>query len=901
MSDDAALMEDFLESVVYLDTVPDWHGLPVHDYDPEEKSSAPFFADLLRSALANSDEWLSEKAGTSEGARKGWEKRHHGGQAVAADKPAIEKVASLDIGTGEDAHVYKVNDASFLLGKNSPLKRSSRLLYNYSNGDMFYADGEDMGHDGMLDALGNPDDVDHFVRMITDNEGMRLFAYEQEAGVLGGGDVAIERVYSAFDKLNRMGLPADTPTAIIRQDMLNSIKGTLKSGTSEGARKGWENRQHGGPTTDVKPASNAGPELEQIARKGVPVYRVNTSIRQMLDDHGQLPKGTRLLQDYKTGTLILSPTHHVIHQDVLTSSGLPDQSIDHYVRLWVDSSSGVLTASNLEAGTIDDDTAVNRIYKVFDKLHRMGLPEDTPTIIRMHGRGEDVSGTLKSAVAWEEDKHPRGKGGEFAPKGSSQSFNHPPAALYHGTSDMLIDKVLKEGLKPASPEGRIFWSEYYKGDRSNAVFLAEDAEQAAVWGNGAIDKLMMKKMDAGEITPDEYYHGTQSGNVVVFEVELPDNQLEDDDLSPFASKMHVGTIPPENIVAYQRYSNVGDIQSYADDDPDRIPKPIGDRVVLKKSRTFRFFVPVVVLPTEKKSAAFDEQKHPRKDTGKFAPKGEGESSSAQASAEQPSGEPDDDIESKAAKIEQRVKELYQSGQDTLSLYDEVNGVMGMYTPARQRQHEQIIDDIMRAHEHVKAEKLAVISGGLTGAGKTTTLTSEVGKNTAGINPDEFITINPDDMKSELIKRKMLPEYEGVNPGEAAALMHEESSKLAWDLHYRAVGQGKNVIWDMTMSSVGGVEQRLNKLNEAGYSTRLVYVHTTVETSIKRSDARYQQGLKRDPKTARYVPHTVITAQADPEYGTKNRKAFEAVKDRATDGWFLFDNNGSEPKLVKRSE
>lgn len=301
------------------------------------------------------------------------------------------------------------------------------------------------------------------------------------------------------------------------------------------------------------------------------------------------------------------------------------------------------------------------------------------------------------------------------------------------------------------------------------------------------------------------------------------------------------------------------------------------------------------VPAYEKSE-WSEDKHPRDESGKFGDKGGGAAAPAAGSAA-----PAEDLNAKGARIERRIKELLDQGQDTLSLYDKVNGMMGAYTPERSLQHEKIIDDIMQAHEHVPSERRAVISGGLTGAGKTTTLTSDVGKNSAGVNPSDYITINPDDMKAELLNRKLMPDYEGINPGEAAWMVHEESSKLAWDLHYRAVAAGKNVIWDMTMSSASGVEQRLNKLNEAGYKVKLIYVHTTVETSIKRSVERYRLGLAQNPKSARYVAHAIITNQHDPEHGTKNKKAFETVKNRASDGWFLFDNNGDAPKLISRSE
>ena len=107
---------------------------------------------------------------------------------------------------------------------------------------------------------------------------------------------------------------------------------------------------------------------------------------------------------------------------------------------------------------------------------------------------------------------------------------------------------------------------------------------------------------------------------------------------------------------------------------------------------------------------------------------------------------------------------------------------------------------------------AIIAGGLGGAGKTTVLTEH-----ANIDLSQYLMINPDDIKAEMARRGMIPEVKGLSPMEAADLVHEESSYLALRLALRAQRDGKNVIWDITMSTKKGAEGRIDDLRSAGYN------------------------------------------------------------------------------------
>ena len=101
---------------------------------------------------------------------------------------------------------------------------------------------------------------------------------------------------------------------------------------------------------------------------------------------------------------------------------------------------------------------------------------------------------------------------------------------------------------------------------------------------------------------------------------------------------------------------------------------------------------------------------------------------------------------------------------------------------------------------------------IRGAGKTTVLTQH-----ANIDLSQFLMINPDDIKEEMARRGMIPEIDGLSPMEASELAHEESSHLAKRLAHRAQADGKNLIWDITMSSEGTTAGRIDDLRKAGYA------------------------------------------------------------------------------------
>jgi predicted ABC-type ATPase len=223
----------------------------------------------------------------------------------------------------------------------------------------------------------------------------------------------------------------------------------------------------------------------------------------------------------------------------------------------------------------------------------------------------------------------------------------------------------------------------------------------------------------------------------------------------------------------------------------------------------------------------------------------------------------------------------------------------IWSDEREALHDALLDDLYGQAASVPNELKAVIAGGIAGAGKTTVLTKH-----ARIDLGCYLMINPDLIKEEMARRGLIPEVAGLTPMEASELVHEESSHIAKRLAHRAHTDGKNVIWDVTMSKLSSTEERIDWLIDAGYR-RIdgVFVHISSEVSARRVDGRHRDGHE-DHRAGvgyggRWLPGEMAMAQQDAQWGTRNRAVFERVKHRF-DSWSIYDNSvdGRAPVLVE---
>jgi len=222
----------------------------------------------------------------------------------------------------------------------------------------------------------------------------------------------------------------------------------------------------------------------------------------------------------------------------------------------------------------------------------------------------------------------------------------------------------------------------------------------------------------------------------------------------------------------------------------------------------------------------------------------------------------------------------------------------IWATERSELHGEIVKDLYANAEAVPCEGKAILAGGLPGAGKTSALTG-----VAGIDLSKYLMVNPDDIKEEMARRGMVPEIKGLSPMEATDLVHEESSDIAKRLANRAYADRKNVIWDVTMSSVESMQKRIANLRTAGYEdTEGIFVDIPVEVSIKRAEARHREGhdqyLAGRGLGGRIIPDDRITSLADEKSGSVNRAVFEQVKAEFV-RWRLYDNSvdGHEARLA----
>ena len=110
-----------------------------------------------------------------------------------------------------------------------------------------------------------------------------------------------------------------------------------------------------------------------------------------------------------------------------------------------------------------------------------------------------------------------------------------------------------------------------------------------------------------------------------------------------------------------------------------------------------------------------------------------------------------------------------------------------------------------------------------------------------------------------------------------------------------------------MSSAKSTSSRIEDLRKADYTqVDGLFVDISVATSTTRIESRHREG--HDTWRAgkglggRYVPPEVVENQADPQWESKNRRIYEAMKERL-DSWSIYDNSVDDrpAELIESSE
>lgn len=296
-------------------------------------------------------------------------------------------------------------------------------------------------------------------------------------------------------------------------------------------------------------------------------------------------------------------------------------------------------------------------------------------------------------------------------------------------------------------------------------------------------------------------------------------------------------------------------------------------------------------------AQWEESKHPRAKNGEFGQGSGGSEPAAKLASVSGAG-----VQSNAAKgyaaptksadqiinaipgamdAVNKVRQKLGAGVTTNSLVKD-GGFMqenGSYTPERQAIHKKIIDSFINAESIKKytpqnGEKPTLtILGGRGGSGK-----SWFTKPNGIIDTNTSLLLDSDKIK------EALPGYEGWN----AALLHEESSHIAGLIDRRAAKAGMNVILDGTLKSNDSIMKRVETYQKShDYDLVGRYMYTSPETAATRAFSRFAKDGKFN---GRYVPPEVILSN------TKNEQNFDSLSPKFK-AWSVYDNNGTEPKLV----
>jgi hypothetical protein len=162
---------------------------------------------------------------------------------------------------------------------------------------------------------------------------------------------------------------------------------------------------------------------------------------------------------------------------------------------------------------------------------------------------------------------------------------------------------------------------------------------------------------------------------------------------------------------------------------------------------------------------------------------------------------------------------------------------------------------------VPCEWKAVLAGGLRGADTAGALTQ------AGIDVSRYLTISIDRILVQMAERRLIPHVGGLTPLEAADLVHVEAQFLAKRLGLRALTDGRNVIWDISMASQHAVESWIAAHRQASYTIHAIFTELSIEESVRRSEAMHRRGHEEYRRGrghgGRYVPAGAIRALALP--------------------------------------
>jgi hypothetical protein len=186
----------------------------------------------------------------------------------------------------------------------------------------------------------------------------------------------------------------------------------------------------------------------------------------------------------------------------------------------------------------------------------------------------------------------------------------------------------------------------------------------------------------------------------------------------------------------------------------------------------------------------------------------------------------------------------------------------MWKPDRNREQGFLVASMYQQAGSVPSERQAVVAGGLPGADKPGMLRA------AGVDQCRYFTVSVDRILWHMAARGLIPVLAGLTPMDAADLAHAEAQFLAKRAGLRAMADGRNLIWDISMASLPATQALLDTLRLAGYRVDALFSELTIEESVRRAAAAHRRGhdeyLAGRGFGGRYIPPEAIRALALPQ-------------------------------------
>ena len=191
------------------------------------------------------------------------------------------------------------------------------------------------------------------------------------------------------------------------------------------------------------------------------------------------------------------------------------------------------------------------------------------------------------------------------------------------------------------------------------------------------------------------------------------------------------------------------------------------------------------------------------------------------------------------KVEENRK-LQSEGKDTEGLHSHKWGDRRVYSKERiMGVHKPIIRKYTKLFKEAKSDIAKVVFlAGIPAAGKTFATRNMFDFDESGViathkeSGEKYIILNPDNFKKDL------PEYDKVNHGVGAGLVHEESSHLNKHLMKHARKHKVNVIVDATIGDYSKAKKLLGSFHEDGYNSKLIHVTAPIEQAIESALSRF---------------------------------------------------------------